>query len=107
MQKMNQSSDGNPLIKIPQGVLEGFVLRSRHRKDYFGFYGIPYGKAERFEVCQNYLSHESSLWLHTRFFHVFFIPPFEFIYKHMDIFGQTGLTSTYQHFHLHMIQELH
>jgi hypothetical protein len=39
----------NPILKLPQGELEGFVAKSRS-KYYYGFYGIPYAKKpKRFE----------------------------------------------------------
>lgn len=40
-------------LEIPQGLLQGKVLRSREGKEFFGFMGIPFSQvAERFQVLR-------------------------------------------------------
>lgn len=46
------SGSKDPIIDLPQGIVEGVLLQSRECRDYFGFYGIPFAKRcpERFQV---------------------------------------------------------
>lgn len=39
-----------PVVTLSNGDIVGFVSRSREGREFFQFLGIPYGKAERFEV---------------------------------------------------------
>ncbi|OXA56057.1 esterase E4 [Folsomia candida] len=45
------SGSKDPIIDLPQGIVEGVLLQSRECRDYFGFYGIPFAKRcpERFQ----------------------------------------------------------
>lgn len=48
-------TEDTPVVSISSGDLVGFVSRSREGREFFQFLGIPYGKAERFEVWNTYL----------------------------------------------------
>lgn len=52
----NHSAHGDEFIKleISQGILVGKVLKSRNNLDYYAFLSIPYAKADRFEVNNNF-----------------------------------------------------
>lgn len=39
-----------PVVEISAGKIQGKILKSRNGANYNAFMGIPYGKANRFEV---------------------------------------------------------